>query len=162
MNEVFWGQKGFEEFIKDRKKRDAKALGAQLTAEANRLDPTRPVIENSGISNDLASGDTHDYRGSLSGGKSTYFDIYAGPNDMFGSPPNLVTEFGVDAPPDISIIHAISEAASVAVNRSHDKVLERDILQAEKTYSEDETSGSLFRTAGCMRNSPRLICTLAM
>ena len=104
----------------------------------------------------------HDCRGCLSGGKPTYFDIYAGPNDMFGSPPNLVTEFGVDAPPDISIIHAISEAASVAVNRSHDKVLERDILQAEKTYSEDETSGSLFRTAGCMRNSPRLICTLAM
>ena len=58
MNEVFWGPKGFEEFIKDRKKRDAKALGAQLTAEANRLDPTRPVIEDSGISNDLASGDT--------------------------------------------------------------------------------------------------------
>jgi beta-mannosidase len=83
-----------------------------LTAEANRLDPTRPVIENSGISNDLASGDTHDYRGALNGGNSTYFDIYGTPEDGFGSPPNLVTEFGVDAPPAISSLHAIPEAAA--------------------------------------------------
>jgi beta-mannosidase len=112
MNEVFWGQKGLEDLTNDFKKSDAKALGAQLTAEANRLDPTRPVIENSGISNDLASGDTHDYRGSLNGGNSTYFDIYGTPEDGFGSPPNLVTEFGVDAPPAISSLHAIPEAAA--------------------------------------------------
>ena len=112
MNEVFWGQNGLEELTKDLKKSDAKALGAQLTAEANRLDPGRPVIENSGLSNDLASGDTHDYRGSLNGGNSTYFDIYGTPEDGFGSPPNLVTEFGVDAPPSISSLHAIPEAAA--------------------------------------------------
>jgi beta-mannosidase len=112
MNEVFWGQKGLEELSKDLKKSDAKALGAQLTAEANRLDPSRPVIENSGISNDLASGDSHDYRGSLNGGNSTYFDIYGSPEDGFGGPPNLVTEFGVDAPPAISSLHAIPEAAA--------------------------------------------------
>jgi beta-mannosidase len=112
MNEVFWGQKELEELTRDLKKSDAKAIGAQLIVEANRLDPTRPVIENSGISNDLASADTHDYRGSLNGGNSTYFDIYGTPQDMFGSPPNLVTEFGVDAPPDIFSLHAIPEAAA--------------------------------------------------
>jgi len=111
MNEVFWGQKGFGELANGFKRSDAKALGAQLSAEANRLDPTRPVIENSGISNDLASGDTHDYRGSLNGGDSTYFDISRSPEDMFGSPPNFVTEFGVDAPPAISSLKAIPEAA---------------------------------------------------
>jgi beta-mannosidase len=112
MNEVFWGQKGFEELTGGPKISDVKSLGAQLTAEANRLDPTRPVIENSGISNDLASGDVHDYRGSLSGGKSTYFDIYGTPEDMFGSQPDLVTEFGVDAPPAVSSLAAIPEAAA--------------------------------------------------
>jgi beta-mannosidase len=112
MNEVFWGQKGFEKFTKNFKMSDAKALGAQLTAEANRLDPTRPVIENSSISNDLASGDTHDYRGSLNGGDSTYLDIFRHPQDGLGSPPKLVTEFGVDAPPAISSLHAIPEAAA--------------------------------------------------
>lgn len=111
MNEVFWGQKGLDEFTNGPTKSNVKALGAQLTAEANRLDPTRPVIENSGISNDLASGDTHDYRGSLNGGKTTYFDIHGTPEDGFGTPPNLVTEFGVDAPPAISSLHAIPEAA---------------------------------------------------
>ena len=33
---------------------------------------------------------------------------------------------------------AARECVSVPVNRNHDKVLERDILQAEKTYSEDQ------------------------
>lgn len=112
MNEVFWGQKGLEEMTKDFKKSDAKAIGALLIAEANRIDPTRPVIENSGISNDLASGDSHDYRGSLNGEKSTYFDIYGTPEDGLGGEPNLVTEFGVDAPPAISSLYAIPEAAT--------------------------------------------------
>jgi beta-mannosidase len=112
MNEVFWGQKSFEEFLKGGPSLgEIKALGAQLTAESRRLDPTRPIIENSGISNDLASGDTHDYRGSLNGGKTTYFDIHGTPQDGLGSPPNLVTEFGVDAPPSIASLHVIPEAA---------------------------------------------------
>ncbi len=111
MNEVSWGEKDFE-VIKEHKKSDEKAIGSQLIAEAHQLDPTRPVIEDSGISNDLASGDTHDYRGSLNGGNSTYFDIYGTPEDGYGSPPKLVTEFGVDAPPAISSLHAIPEAAA--------------------------------------------------
>jgi beta-mannosidase len=64
--------------------------GAQLLAEARRLDPTRPTIKNSQHRDDLDSGDGHDYRGSL--GKGHYLDIYA-------STEKLATEFGVDAPP---------------------------------------------------------------
>lgn len=49
MNEVFCGQKDLEELTRDLKLSDAKALGAELTAEAHRLDSSLPVIENSGI-----------------------------------------------------------------------------------------------------------------
>jgi beta-mannosidase len=115
MNEVFWGQKEFEAMIPDLanlKISDAKALGAKLTAEALKLDPTRPIIENSGISTDLASGDIHDYRGSLWGGTSTYFDIATlTSKDMFGAPPKLVTEFGVDAPASAASLRTIPELA---------------------------------------------------
>ena len=64
--------------------------GPQLVAEAKRLDPSRPVIKNTGDRDDLESGDGHDYRGSLAGGE--YLSIY-------GSKEKLATEFGVDAPP---------------------------------------------------------------
>ena len=111
MNEVFWGRPPLGVLTPNLKLADGKAIGTQLTAAANRIDPTRPVIENSGISDDLASGDTHDYRGSLSGEGTTYFDIYSKPEDMFNSPPNLVTEFGVDAPPSIATLHNIPAAA---------------------------------------------------
>jgi beta-mannosidase len=117
MNEVFWGQEGnIFELGEGLKRSDAKALGALLTAEALRVDPSRPVIENSGVSNDLASGDTHDYRGSLFGGSSTYFDISSAPQDLLGAPPKLVTEFGVDAPPTSTSLRAIPEAARRLVN----------------------------------------------
>jgi beta-mannosidase len=64
--------------------------GPQVVAEVHRLDPTRPTIRNSDYKDDLESGDTHDYRGSLGRGHYT---------DIFGSTDKLVTEFGVDAPP---------------------------------------------------------------
>lgn len=64
--------------------------GPQLVAEVQRLDPSRPTIRNCGDQDDLESGDTHDYRGSLGGGQYT---------DIFGSTAKLATEFGVDAPP---------------------------------------------------------------
>jgi beta-mannosidase len=112
MNEVFWGQPGAEELFKGYNKRDANSLGAHLAALALKLDPTRSVIENSGISNDLASGDSHDYRGSLNGGHSTYFDIFSAPRDALGGLPKLVTEFGVDAPPALPSLRAVPEAAA--------------------------------------------------
>ncbi|MGA2114509.1 MAG: helix-turn-helix domain-containing protein [Bryobacteraceae bacterium] len=48
--------------------------GPQLVAEAKALDPTRPTIKNTSARDDPESGDGHDYRGSLGGGK--YTDIY--------------------------------------------------------------------------------------
>jgi len=109
MNEVVWGL--VPTLTKELTWSDAKGLGAKLTAEAHRLDATRPVIESSGISNDLDSGDTHDYRGSLFGGASTYFDIYRDPRDSFESPPKLVTEFGVEAPAAPSSLRALPEVS---------------------------------------------------
>jgi beta-mannosidase len=111
MNEVFWGEGDFP--IKEFKKVDMEAIGAKLTETAHAVDPTRPVIEDSGMSGDLASGDIHDYRGSLNGGDSTYFDIYHGtlPGENTGGQPKLVTEFGVDAPPALVDLQVIPEAA---------------------------------------------------
>jgi len=77
-----------------------RELGSKLVTEAHERDPTRPVIENSMDAHELASGDTHDYRGSLDHG--TYFDIV-------GSRDNLVTEFGVDAPPSATSLRGVPE-----------------------------------------------------
>ena len=72
----------------------------QLLAEAHRLDPTRPTIRNSMEKKDPESGDTHDYRGSLGGGRYT---------DIVGSTDKLVTEFGVDAPPGPASIRQVPQ-----------------------------------------------------
>jgi beta-mannosidase len=76
--------------------------GPQLVAEAKRLDPTRPTIRNCGDQDDLESGDTHDYRGSLGGGHYT---------DIFGSMAKLATEFGVDAPPGPESVRLVPRIA---------------------------------------------------
>jgi beta-mannosidase len=78
------------------------APGPQLVAEAKRLDPTRPTIRNCGDQDDLESGDTHDYRGSLGGGQYT---------DIFGSTAKLATEFGVDAPPGPESVRLVPRIA---------------------------------------------------
>jgi beta-mannosidase len=101
MNEA--GELGSDGFPQG-KSGDIKRVGSQLVTEAYKLDPTRPVIENSMIKDDTASGDTHDYRGSMWGKNSTYFDIVTS-NDK------LVTEFGVDAPPAFASLRLIPEAA---------------------------------------------------
>ncbi len=64
--------------------------GAHIAAEVQRLDPTRPIIRNSGARDDLSSGDGHDYTGSLNGGEFAA---------IYGTREKLATEFGVDAPP---------------------------------------------------------------
>ena len=51
----------------------ATTLGQRLAQAAARLDPTRPTIRNTQDAADLASGDAHDYRGSL--GRGSYTDI---------------------------------------------------------------------------------------
>ncbi len=82
--------------------RATTAPGPQLVAEAKRLDPTRPTIRNCGDQDDLESGDTHDYRGSLGGGQYT---------DIFGSTAKLATEFGVDAPPGPESVRLVPRIA---------------------------------------------------
>ena len=69
-----------------------KSLGPKLLAEARRLDPRRPCIKGSGVESDMASGDSHNYTGSLRGHDTHYTDID-------GSTEKLNTEFGFDAPP---------------------------------------------------------------
>jgi beta-mannosidase len=56
------------------------------------LDPDRPFIKGSYLEDDLQSGDSHNYAGSISGAESHYTDIY-------GTTEKLNTEFGIDAPP---------------------------------------------------------------
>ena len=65
--------------------------GPQLYAEAKRLDPDRPAIKGSWCSDDLESGDSHNYLGSLNGNETHYLDI-------LNRPEKLNTEFGIDAP----------------------------------------------------------------
>ena len=76
--------------------------GPQLVAAARALDPTRPTIRNSSARDDLESGDGHDYRGSLGGGKYT---------DIYGTSEKLATEFGVDAPPAAARVRLVPQVA---------------------------------------------------
>ena len=57
-----------------------------------RIDPSRPYIKGSGNQDDIESGDSHNYVGSLDGENTHYTDI-------FGSVEKFNTEFGFDAPP---------------------------------------------------------------
>jgi beta-mannosidase len=74
--------------------------GPQLAAEAQRLDPDRPTIRGSGAWDDLQSGDSHNYKGSLNGAQTHYTDIY-------GENEKLNTEFGFDAPPSVASLRQV-------------------------------------------------------
>jgi beta-mannosidase len=65
--------------------------GPYLVAEAQALDPQRPTIRGSGAWDDLLSGDSHNYLGSLNGNHTHY-------TDTFGKLEKFNTEFGFDAP----------------------------------------------------------------
>ena len=67
-------------------------LGPDLYEATIKADPTRPAIKGSYCTNDLLSGDSHNYTGSLFGDGGHYSDIY-GTSEKFN------TEFGFDAPP---------------------------------------------------------------
>lgn len=68
--------------------------GPALYSAVVNADPTRPVIKGSYCENDLLSGDSHNYIGSLCGEEGHYSDIY-GMKEKFN------TEYGFDAPPCI-------------------------------------------------------------
>lgn len=78
-----------------------KSPGPQLLAEVERLDPDRPAIKGSGCINDLESGDSHNYLGSLCGERTRYTEIF---EQRFEK---LCTEFGVDAPGCIDNLRCI-------------------------------------------------------
>lgn len=63
--------------------------GPRLYRELQEMDPARPIIKGSFCNDDIYSGDSHNYLGSLSGGE--YRDIY-------GTTEKLNTEYGFDAP----------------------------------------------------------------
>lgn len=84
--------------IKDRDNTHSIAMevspGPALYAAVLAHDPTRPAIKGSYCENDLTSGDSHNYIGSLCGEDGHYSDIY-GMREKFN------TEYGFDAPPCI-------------------------------------------------------------
>jgi len=66
--------------------------GPRLYQAVTEMDPTRPAIKGSYCEDDLCSGDSHNYIGSLTRHDSHYADIY-------GTKEKLNTEYGFDAPP---------------------------------------------------------------
>ena len=67
-----------------------ETLCVKLTDELKKLDSERPYIRASREEDDLESGDSHNYTGSLAVG-TAYTDIY-------GTTEKLNTEFGMDVP----------------------------------------------------------------
>ncbi|HEY3324087.1 MAG TPA: glycoside hydrolase family 2 TIM barrel-domain containing protein [Planctomycetota bacterium] len=82
--------------------KDLDKAGAALEQAAHELDPTRPTIRNSTIEDQLVSGDSHFYDGSL--GKGVY-------TDMAKRKPKLLTEFGADAPASPESLRQVPELA---------------------------------------------------
>lgn len=68
--------------------------GPQMMEVSKQLDPNRPYILSSWAENDLNSGDSHNYEGSLFGQDRHYTDIY-------GTTEKFNTEFGMDAIPRV-------------------------------------------------------------
>lgn len=66
--------------------------GPHLYRAVREMDPSRPAIKGSYCENDLTSGDSHNYTGSLNGAEGHYVDIY-------GTVEKYNTEYGFDAPP---------------------------------------------------------------
>ncbi|MDO4548616.1 MAG: glycoside hydrolase family 2 TIM barrel-domain containing protein [Clostridia bacterium] len=66
--------------------------GPRLYNAVRELDPSRPAIKGSFCEDDLDSGDSHNYTGSLNGEHQHYSDIYA-------TVEKFNTEYGFDAPP---------------------------------------------------------------
>ncbi len=76
--------------------------GPQFVEMVKRIDPSRPYIKGSGCKDDIESGDSHNYMGSLDGENTHYTDI-------FGSVEKFNTEFGFDAPPCMENLVRIPE-----------------------------------------------------
>ncbi|MBR0450481.1 MAG: beta-galactosidase [Oscillospiraceae bacterium] len=71
--------------------------GPALYENARRIDPSRSVIKGSCWEEDLLSGDSHNYLGSLVAEDTHYSDIY-------GTVEKFNTEYGFDAPPEADVL----------------------------------------------------------
>ncbi len=69
-------------------------FGPEIYAALTKEDSSRPVIKGSYCTNDLQSGDSHNYVGSLFGDKTHYSEIY-------GTTEKFNTEYGIDALPTL-------------------------------------------------------------
>jgi beta-mannosidase len=77
--------------------------GPALYDAVRALDPSRPAIKGSFCEDDLTSGDSHNYTGSLNGDEVHYSQI-------FGTTEKLNTEYGFDAPPCLENLKKCPEA----------------------------------------------------
>ena len=78
--------------------------GMALYGALRAADPSRPVIRGSFLKDDLLSGDSHNYAGSLNGAGGHYVDI-------FGTTEKFNTEYGFDAPPTMDSLRRCPRAA---------------------------------------------------
>lgn len=85
--------------------------GPRLYAAVTALDPSRPAIKGSYCFDDMASGDSHNYIGSLQGPDVPYTDID-------GSKEKLNTEFGFDAPGSIANLRKAGKAMARLYQRA--------------------------------------------
>lgn len=98
-------------------KSESKAMtvnpGPALYEAVTQLDKTRPVIKGSYCNDDLFSGDSHNYIGSLSGENVHYSEIY-------GTTEKLNTEYGFDAPGNIENLKKVPEVYERLKNIEND------------------------------------------
>ncbi len=77
--------------------------GPALYEAVRALDPSRPAIKGSFCADDLTSGDSHNYTGSLNGDVAHYTEI-------FGTTEKFNTEYGFDAPACLESLRKCPEA----------------------------------------------------
>lgn len=85
--------------------------GPRLYAAVTALDPSRPAIKGSYCFDDMTSGDSHNYIGSLQGPDAPYTDID-------GTKEKLNTEFGFDAPGSIANLRKAGKAMARLYQRA--------------------------------------------
>ena len=66
--------------------------GPKIFEAVRKADPKRPIIKGSSCFDDPDSGDSHNYKGSISGAHTSYLDLY-------GTKEKFNTEYGFDAIP---------------------------------------------------------------
>jgi hypothetical protein len=82
---------------------------------------------------------------------TTFFDSHVQGEESFA----YVLRRTLMRPRDL--LRLLKQSVNVAVNRGHSKVSERDMMQAEKTYSEDQLQEISFELRDISADLPRCI-----